>query len=125
MRELPITLLDEPTNNLDRPTKAVLARMVDDWPGTLLVVSHDLDLLERMDQTAELYSGRLATFGGPYSAWKAALDQQQANAAQAAAAARHAVKAEQRQRAEAESRLAKRARKRREREREQEGLEDP
>ncbi|MFF9564734.1 ABC-F family ATP-binding cassette domain-containing protein [Leifsonia sp. NPDC014704] len=110
VRELPITLLDEPTNNLDRPTKALLAGMLDDWPGTLVVVSHDLDLLERMDQTAELYGGRLTTFGGPYSEWKAALDQQQANAVQAAAAAQHAVKAEQRQRAEAESRLAKRAR---------------
>ena len=110
VRRLPITLLDEPTNNLDRPTKAALTRMLDDWPGTLVVVSHDLDVLERMDQTAELYGGQLTTFGGPYSEWKAALDKQQANAAQAAAAAQHAVKAEQRQRAEAESRLAKRAR---------------
>ncbi|MFF1572461.1 ABC-F family ATP-binding cassette domain-containing protein [Leifsonia sp. NPDC058292] len=109
VRRLPITLLDEPTNNLDRPTKDSLARMLDDWPGTLVVVSHDLALLERMDQTAELYGGRLSTFGGPYSEWKAALDKQQADAAQAASAAQHAVKVEQRQRAEAESRLAKRA----------------
>ena len=110
VRAVPITLLDEPTNNLDRPTKAQLARMLEDWPGTLLVVSHDVDLLERMDQTAELYGGRLTTFGGPYSEWRAALEQQQANAVQVAAAAQQAVKAEQRQRAEAESRLAKRAR---------------
>ncbi|RDV45381.1 ABC transporter ATP-binding protein [Leifsonia sp. ku-ls] len=110
VRRLPITLLDEPTNNLDRPTKTMLAGLIDDWPGTLVVVSHDLDLLERMDRTAELYDGRLTVFGGPYSEWRAALDQQQANAAQAAAAAEQAVRAERRQRTEAESRLAKRAR---------------
>ena len=40
-----ITLLDEPTNNLDRPTRARLAALVDHWPGTLIVVSHDLDLV--------------------------------------------------------------------------------
>ena len=39
IRRTPITLLDEPTNNLDRATRAKLAEFVDEWPGTLVVVS--------------------------------------------------------------------------------------
>jgi ATPase subunit of ABC transporter with duplicated ATPase domains len=109
VRRLPITLLDEPSNNLDRDAKAQLAQLLDSWPGTLVVVSHDLELLDRMDNTAELYEGRLTVFGGPYTAWKESLDRQQAAAVLSAQAAEHAVKMERRQRAETESKLAKRA----------------
>ncbi|MFI6316556.1 ABC-F family ATP-binding cassette domain-containing protein [Nonomuraea sp. NPDC050556] len=110
LRRTPITLLDEPTNNLDRPTRALLADLVDDWPGTLVVVSHDLELLEHMDHTAELYAGRLTTFGGPYSAWKESLELEQAAAVQAARSAQQALKVEKRQRIEAETKLARRER---------------
>jgi ATPase subunit of ABC transporter with duplicated ATPase domains len=110
VRRLPITLLDEPSNNLDRDGKAMLSSMLETWPGTLVVVSHDLDLLDLMDQTAELYDGRLTIFGGPYTQWRENLGRQQAVAVQAAQAADRAVKVERRQRAEAESKLAKRAR---------------
>lgn len=65
IRRTPITLLDEPTNNLDRPARAKLAAMVDGWPGALVVVSHDVELLEHMDATAELHAGNLDVFGGP------------------------------------------------------------
>ena len=47
LRRTPITLLDEPTNNLDRPARARLAGLVDSWPGTLVVVSHDVALLDQ------------------------------------------------------------------------------
>ena len=110
LRRTPITLLDEPTNNLDRPTRARLAGIVDQWPGTLVVVSHDLDLLEHMDHTAELYDGRLTTFGGPYSAWREHQATEQAAAQQAARSAQQALKVEQRQRIEAETKLARRER---------------
>ena len=53
LRRAPITLLDEPTNNLDRDARATLAAMVQAWKGTLVVVSHDLALLELMDDTAQ------------------------------------------------------------------------
>ncbi|MDH6283606.1 ABC-F family ATP-binding cassette domain-containing protein [Prescottella agglutinans] len=110
IRRTPITLLDEPTNNLDRPTRAKLAEFVDAWPGTLIVVSHDLELLEHMDNTAELHAGRLDVFGGPYSAWKEHLEQEQAAAVQAARSAQQALKVEKRQRIEAETKLARRER---------------
>lgn len=106
----PITLLDEPTNNLDRPTRALLAELVDEWPGTLVVVSHDLDLLERMDTTTELHAGRLTSFGGPYSAWKEQQENEQAAAVQAARSAQQTLKVEKRQRAEADVKLARRER---------------
>ena len=110
IRRTPITLLDEPTNNLDRATRARLGALVDAWPGTLVVVSHDRELLERMDHTAELFDGRLETFGGPYSAWAAHQEQQQAAAEQAARSAQQALKVEKRQRVEAETKLARRER---------------
>ena len=110
IRRTPITLLDEPTNNLDRATRATLAEFVDQWPGTLIVVSHDLELLEHMDNTTELYAGRLDTFGGPYSAWKEHQEQEQAAAVQAARSAQQALKVEKKQRVEAETKLARRER---------------
>ena len=110
IRRTPVTLLDEPTNNLDRDARAALGAMLADWPGNLLVVSHDLALLELMDSTAELYEGGLTVFGGPYSEWRAYLEEQQAAAVQATRAAEQLVKKEKRQKQEAETRLASRAR---------------
>ncbi|WP_072804045.1 ABC-F family ATP-binding cassette domain-containing protein [Rhodococcoides yunnanense] len=110
IRRTSITLLDEPTNNLDRGTRARLAEFIDQWPGTLVVVSHDRELLEHMDNTAELYDGALDTFGGPYSAWKLHLEQEQAAAAQAARSAQHSLDVEKKQRIEAETKLARRER---------------
>lgn len=105
-----VTLLDEPTNNLDRDARAALTDLLAEWPGTLIVVSHDVALLDRMDHTAELHDGALTVFGGPYHQWRAQLEAEQAAAAQAARAAEQAVKLEKRQRVEAETKLARRNR---------------
>lgn len=110
LRRAPITLLDEPTNNLDRDARARLADMVRSWKGTLIVVSHDVALLEQMDDTAELYAHALSVFGGPYSEWRAWLDAEQSAARQAERDAKQALKKEKRQRIEAETKLAGRAR---------------
>ncbi|PXX71353.1 ATPase subunit of ABC transporter with duplicated ATPase domains [Nocardia tenerifensis] len=110
IQRTPITLLDEPTNNLDRETRARLTELVDSWPGTLVVVSHDLELLEHMDATAELHGATLEVFGGPYSAWREHVAQEQEAAAQAARTAEQALKVEKRQRVEAETKLARRER---------------
>ncbi|WP_341955196.1 ABC-F family ATP-binding cassette domain-containing protein [Microbacterium sp. LWH13-1.2] len=110
LRRAPITLLDEPTNNLDRDARAKLAAMVRSWKGTLIVVSHDLTLLELMDDTAELYAQTLSVFGGPYSEWRAWLDAEQEAARQAEATAKQEFRKEKRQRIEAEVKLAHRSR---------------
>ncbi|MFV0427139.1 MAG: ABC-F family ATP-binding cassette domain-containing protein [Beutenbergiaceae bacterium] len=110
IRRSPVTLLDEPTNNLDRAGRAKLAEFVDHWPGTLVVVSHDLELLEHMDNTTELYDASLDTFGGPYSAWREHRDQEQAAAVQAARTAQQALRVGKRQRVETQTKLARRER---------------
>jgi ATPase subunit of ABC transporter with duplicated ATPase domains len=109
MRNAAVTLLDEPTNNLDRDARARLHDLVRSWRGALIVVSHDIALLELMDDTAELYGGALSVFGGPYSEWRAWLDAEQDAAARAESDARKDFRREKRQRIEAESKLATRA----------------
>lgn len=110
LRRAPVTLLDEPTNNLDRGARTALYRSLADWPGALIIVSHDVALLDQLDSTAELHRNALSVFGGPYSRWRAHLDAEQAAAVQAARTAEHVAKTERRQRIEAEVKLARRAR---------------
>jgi ATPase subunit of ABC transporter with duplicated ATPase domains len=107
LRKPAITLLDEPTNNLDRDARERLARLVTAWPGAL-VVSHDTALLELMDDTAELHDGTLSVFGGPYSQWRSWLDAEQEAARRAEATAAQDVRREKRQRIEAETTIARR-----------------
>ncbi|MBW0104646.1 ABC-F family ATP-binding cassette domain-containing protein [Pseudonocardia sp. KRD291] len=51
MDEPNVLLLDEPTNDLDVDTLANLEDLLDGWPGTLIVVSHDRYLTERVCDT--------------------------------------------------------------------------
>lgn len=56
-----VLMLDEPTNDLDTDTLAAVEDVLDGWPGTLVVVSHDRYLLERVTdhQMALLGDGKL------------------------------------------------------------------
>lgn len=104
----PIVLLDEPTNNLDRWARARLQDLIAGWTGTLIVVSHDVALLEQMDSTVELRDRRLTVYGGPYSHYREYLAREQAAAEQAVLTAEQALKVEKRQRVEAETKRARR-----------------
>ncbi len=103
----PIVLLDEPTNNLDADARDRLYSLVDGWHGTLLIASHDVELLDRLDATAELRRGSLRVFGGGYSAFADALAVEQDAARQAVRTAEQRVRAEQRQRIEAQTKQAR------------------
>jgi ATPase subunit of ABC transporter with duplicated ATPase domains len=106
LRGADIALLDEPTNNLDAGTRERLYEVVRGWRGALIVVSHDLTLLDLMDDTAELRTGSLTTFGGPYSEYRSYVDTQQQAARQALRTAKQTLRREQRERIEAEERIA-------------------
>ncbi|NUU07456.1 ABC-F family ATP-binding cassette domain-containing protein [Leifsonia sp. C5G2] len=60
-----VLILDEPTNDLDTDMLAAMEDLLDSWPGTLLVVSHDRYLLERVtDQQYAILDGRLRHLPG-------------------------------------------------------------
>jgi ATPase subunit of ABC transporter with duplicated ATPase domains len=61
-----VLILDEPTNDLDTDILTAMEHLLDSWPGTLIVVSHDRYLLERVtdDQFALLGDGSLRHLTG-------------------------------------------------------------
>jgi len=63
-----VLLLDEPDNHLDIPGKAYLEKLIMDYPGAVVLISHDRYLLDAcvMD-IAEIEDGKLTTFSGSYT----------------------------------------------------------
>ena len=60
-----VLILDEPSNDLDTDMLAAMEDLLDTWPGTLLVVSHDRYLLERVtDQQYAVIDGRFRHLPG-------------------------------------------------------------
>ncbi len=60
-----VLVLDEPTNDLDTDMLAAMEDLLDSWPGTLLVVSHDRYLLERItDQQYAIFDGHFRHLPG-------------------------------------------------------------
>ncbi|MGC5628577.1 ABC-F family ATP-binding cassette domain-containing protein [Georgenia sp. Z1344] len=60
-----VLLLDEPTNDLDTDTLAAVEDLLDSWPGTLIVVSHDRYLLERVtDHQVAVIGGAIRDLPG-------------------------------------------------------------
>ncbi|SHK20360.1 ATP-binding cassette, subfamily F, uup [Roseomonas rosea] len=64
-----LLVLDEPTNDLDLETLDLLQEMIADYPGTVLVVSHDRDFLDRVATSLIAYEGdgRWQDYAGGYS----------------------------------------------------------
>jgi ATPase subunit of ABC transporter with duplicated ATPase domains len=69
-REPDFLLLDEPTNNLDRAGRDAVAALLDRWQGGAVIVSHDRELLDRMDAIVELTSLGATRYGGNWSHYR-------------------------------------------------------
>ena len=64
-----ILALDEPTNNLDVESREAIERCLQSWAGTVVIVSHDRYLLDRIcTTTISIEDGTLRTYYGPPSA---------------------------------------------------------
>ncbi|MDE3086568.1 MAG: ABC-F family ATP-binding cassette domain-containing protein [Acidobacteriota bacterium] len=69
-----VMVLDEPTNHLDLAAKRWLMEELRSFPGGLLVVSHDLQLLDQViTQVLQLSGSTLRSFKGTYSSFRAQL----------------------------------------------------
>jgi ATP-binding cassette subfamily F protein 3 len=63
-----VLLLDEPDNHLDIPGKAYLEQLILNYPGAIVLISHDRYLLDAcVANIAEIEGGKLTTFSGNYT----------------------------------------------------------
>ncbi|MFD7627426.1 ABC-F family ATP-binding cassette domain-containing protein [Streptomyces sp. NPDC059851] len=103
-----VLLLDEPTNNLDLRARRRLYSAVESWSGVMLLASHDRELLERVDQIADLHEGEVHWYGGNFSDYEAQLAAEQEAAERLVRSAEADVVRQKRELAEAHVRLARR-----------------
>ena len=63
-----VLLLDEPDNHLDMPGKAYLEKLITNYPGAVVIISHDRYILDAIaTHIAEIEDGQIATFIGNYT----------------------------------------------------------
>src|SRR5215471_973377 len=110
LRRPSVILLDEPTNNLDLDARRRLYAAVESWPGVMLIVSHDRELLGLVDQIADLSDGALRMYGGNLAAYEAQRETEQAAALRAVSVAEADVRREKRDLVSSETKQARRDR---------------
>ncbi|AZM56804.1 ABC transporter [Streptomyces sp. WAC 01529] len=110
LRRPDILLLDEPTNNLDLYARRRLYAAVEAWSGVLVVVSHDRELLDLVDQIADLHEGEVSWYGGNFSAYEAVLATEQEAAERMVRVAESDLRRQKRDLADAQVKLARRKR---------------
>ncbi|WUI34682.1 ATP-binding cassette domain-containing protein [Nocardia sp. NBC_00416] len=110
LAEPDVLLLDEPTNNLDRAARTRLYEVVAQFAGTVVVVSHDRELLDRVGGVAELRGGAVRMFGGNYGDYQQIIEQEQEAARAAIRDARSDVRKQSRELVQARIKLDRRQR---------------
>ncbi|MFJ8058325.1 ABC-F family ATP-binding cassette domain-containing protein [Streptomyces sp. NPDC096142] len=103
-----VLLLDEPTNNLDLYARKRLYAAVASWPGVMIVVSHDRELLDLVDQIADLRAGEITWYGGNFSAYEEALSTEQDAAERMVRVAEADFRKQKRELSDAQVKLARR-----------------
>ncbi|WP_052852627.1 ABC-F family ATP-binding cassette domain-containing protein [Streptomyces avicenniae] len=104
-----VLLLDEPTNNLDIDARHRLHDVLTDWHGSLLLVSHDRALLDRMERIAELDGGELRLYGGNFTEYEESVRAEQEVAEKNVRNAEQELKREKREMQQARERAERRA----------------
>jgi len=110
LRRPAVLLLDEPTNNLDRAARGRLLDAVRSWAGTLVLASHDRELLELAGQIGELRGGELRWYGGNLTSYEAVVAAEQEAAERTVRAAESDVRRQKRELAETRIKLDRRVR---------------
>ncbi|WP_377450619.1 ABC-F family ATP-binding cassette domain-containing protein [Rhodococcoides fascians] len=115
LAEPDVLLLDEPTNNLDLVARERLYAAVDGYSGVLVVCSHDLELLERVDTVAEVRAERSGTsrvrmFGGNYTHYRSVIDAEQEAARASVRDAKNDVRKQERELVDTQIKLDRRLR---------------
>lgn len=72
-------MLDEPTNHLDMESREIMERILKEYPGTLLLVSHDRYFMDQVVSRVEAFEqGRLVHYEGNYSYYREKFEQKMA-----------------------------------------------
>ncbi|WP_408954980.1 ATP-binding cassette domain-containing protein [Natroniella sp. ANB-PHB2] len=78
IQDFNLLLLDEPTNHLDIDAKELLEEALADYPGTILVISHDRYFLDRLvNKIFSLKDGKLTEYIGTYSDYREELKREE------------------------------------------------
>ncbi|MGW1467152.1 ABC-F family ATP-binding cassette domain-containing protein [Streptomyces sp. NPDC002308] len=109
LRRPDVLLLDEPSNNLDLDARQKLYTVIEEWNGCLLLVSHDRELLDRMDRIAELDRGEVRFYGGNFTSYEEMVRAEQEVAEKNVRSAEQEVKREKREMQQARERAQRRS----------------
>ena len=110
LRRPEVLLLDEPTNNLDLGARHRLYDAAGCWTGAMVIVSHDRELLDRVDQIAELRAGAVRLYGGNLTDYEEALAAEQEAAERMVRVAEADMRRQRRELVETQTKLDRRVR---------------
>ncbi len=103
-----LLILDEPTNHLDIPAKEMLEEALQNYDGTVLIVSHDRYFISQVaNKIVEIRDGELILYQGDYHYYLDKLEEEKQKAEQARIAAEKAAKAAAKKQKEKEKQKAK------------------